>query len=131
MCKKSTFNELEIGDTILFKVATRSSFRATLRKVVGINRRNGWAMVRFEGYGDFVVKAHEINDVLKKEFKTVAAVCKVPQKWGSRRLECKIVDETATKYRVFITEETAIDLTGPEIVSYLIPKFSAVARRMV
>lgn len=55
---------VEVGDRIVFKSPTRSGTTKAERKVNGF-WMNGFPTVRFQGWGDFVVKPSEILEVKK------------------------------------------------------------------
>lgn len=50
---------LKIGDRIEFKACTRSHYRKAIRKITDIDGY-GRICVRYHGYGDFVLRPHEI-----------------------------------------------------------------------
>ena len=60
MLDKDLLDTIEVGDRIRFRAATRSSDKEVWRKVNGFGT-NGQPTVRFHGWGDFVVRWHEIS----------------------------------------------------------------------
>lgn len=57
---------IEVGDRIIFRSATRSgNFKAN--RIVNGFRSGGKPTVRFNGFHDFVVRPDEIMDVIKEE----------------------------------------------------------------
>ena len=61
--------EIEIGDRIKFKSATRNSNNAVWRKVNGFWPNTSMPTVRFEGWSNFAVRLGEVLEV-EKESKT-------------------------------------------------------------
>jgi hypothetical protein len=59
--------EIEIGDYIVFKSATRSGYRKARRKVNGFWGDTGMPTVGYEGWSNFAVRQHEIIEVQKAE----------------------------------------------------------------
>lgn len=51
-----------VGDYIVFKAATRHSYRKARRKVTGFDTL-GRCLVRYAGWSDFIVHSHEIISV--------------------------------------------------------------------
>lgn len=50
---------MKIGDRLTFKAATRSHYRKATRVIVGFDL-HGRPMVRYHGWGNFIVQPHEI-----------------------------------------------------------------------
>ena len=57
--------EIEIGDRIKFKAATRNSYKAVWRKVNGFWGNTSMPTVRFEGWSNFAVRLGEVLEVEK------------------------------------------------------------------
>lgn len=49
---------LKVGDRIEFKACTRSHYKKAIRIITDIY--DGTICVRYHGYGDFVLRSHEI-----------------------------------------------------------------------
>lgn len=61
--------QIEPGDRIRFRAATRWSEAAVWRKVVGMDGDS--PLVRFGGYSEFLVHPHEVIEVQKAPAATV------------------------------------------------------------
>ena len=57
----TTREKIKIGDRIKFRALTRYSHETVWRKVNGF--WNGCPTVRYQGYGDFVVRLEEILEI--------------------------------------------------------------------
>ena len=57
-------DNIRVGDRIKFRAVTRHSDRAVTRVVNGFVSENGNPTVRFHGWGNFVVRRHEIHEVI-------------------------------------------------------------------
>lgn len=58
--------EINEGDRITFKAATRHSYRKVTRVVNGFWLSTNKPTVRYQGWSDFAVQAHEIIEVHPK-----------------------------------------------------------------
>lgn len=58
--------EIEIGDRIKFKCATRWANETVIRVVNGFFGEDKRPTVRYGGHGGFIVNHHEIKEVIKQ-----------------------------------------------------------------